>query len=169
MNDIFKVISIIIHFIIKYHRQVHHYATVGQEERITGSVPKDFKLFERLCAEGITIPTRRTGRTTVPERQVRIASRYQTFPYFGQNIRRKVRVVARSMSRTFPTDANPFASFTDKLVIISYLACQPHPRHVVCTGGYSDSLSQWTVLSCSTSCHLRSHTHSDLTPRKIQE
>ena len=34
---------------------------------------------------------------------------------------------------------NPLASFMDKLVEISYLACRPHPRHVVCTGGYSDS------------------------------
>ena len=34
---------------------------------------------------------------------------------------------------------NPLASFTDKLVATSYLACQPHRRHVVCTGGYSDS------------------------------
>jgi hypothetical protein len=33
--------------------------------------------------------------------------------------------------------SNPLASFMDKSVTISYLACQPHPWHVVCTGGYS--------------------------------
>ena len=55
------------------------------------------------------------------------------------------------MPRTFLTDANPLASFTDKPVAISYLACRPHPQHVVYMGGYSDSLSQWTVLSCSAS------------------
>ena len=43
-----------------------------------------------------------------------------------------------AMSQTFPTDANPLASFMGKPVAISYLACRPHPRHVVCIGGYSD-------------------------------
>jgi hypothetical protein len=28
------------------------------------------------------------------------------------------------------------ANYMDRLVAISYLACQPHPQHVVCMGGY---------------------------------
>jgi hypothetical protein len=35
--------------------------------------------------------------------------------------------------------ANALASITDKPVATSYLACLPHPWHVVCTGGYSNS------------------------------
>ena len=42
------------------------------------------------------------------------------------------------MPQTFPAEANPLASFADKLVVTSYLACRPHSQHVVCTGGYSD-------------------------------
>jgi hypothetical protein len=57
MSNIVKVINIIIHLIIKY----HHYATMGIEERTTGSVPKDFRHSIKLCAEGTTIPTRRIG------------------------------------------------------------------------------------------------------------
>jgi hypothetical protein len=35
-----------------------------------------------------------------------------------------------------PDRRHPLASFTDKQVATSYLACRPHPQHVVCTGGY---------------------------------
>ena len=35
--------------------------------------------------------------------------------------------------------AIPLASSMDRPVTISYLACHPHMRHVVCMGGYSDS------------------------------
>jgi hypothetical protein len=34
------------------------------------------------------------------------------------------------------TERHLRASFTNRPIAISYLACHPHMRHVVCTGGY---------------------------------
>ena len=50
-----------------------------------------------------------------------------------------------------PDRRHPLASFTDKQVATSYLACRPHARHVVCTCGYSDLHIPIHGPYCSTS------------------
>jgi hypothetical protein len=50
-----------------------------------------------------------------------------------------------------PDRRYPLASFTDKQVTTSYLACQPHLRHVVCMGGYSELCIPIHGPYCSTS------------------
>ena len=50
----------------------------------------------------------------------------QPFPNPTKMFDERFNYDARSMSETFLTDAIPLASFTDKMVAISYLSCHPH-------------------------------------------
>ena len=47
--------------------------------------------------------------------------------------------------------AIPLASFMDRQAAVSYLACRPHPRHVVYVGDYSDLHIPIQGPYCSTS------------------
>ena len=109
-----------------------------KKEQPNSSVPRDSRL-SRLCRGVQLYPHGRTGLTTIPHAWGKGCLRSPNLSLIWPECPlKKVRAVAQSMSRTFLTDAKPLASFTDKPVVTSYLACRPHPRHVVCTGSYSD-------------------------------
>ena len=56
----------------------------------------------------------------------------QPFPNLAKLSDERFGYDAHSMSWTFPTNAIPLASFTDKMVAISYLAYHPHWQQVLC-------------------------------------
>jgi len=135
------VINIIIHLIIN--------TTLSLEERPSKSVWR-LQAFKNIYVEVYNCTHTDTKDEPPYPCLNKGCLKVPTFPKFGQKCSRKGSISSRVMLPR-STQRHPRASFTNKPVVISYLACRPHLRHVVCMGGYSDSLSQWTVLNYSMS------------------
>ena len=125
---------IITKVLIVHHSYYHGYR---KKEQPNNSVPKDSRL-SSLCRGVQLYPHGRMRLTTIPLRESKGCLTSSNLSLIRSECPTKG-------STGFPINVpdiadrrQPLASFTDKQVATSYLACRPHPRHVVCMGGYLD-------------------------------
>ena len=142
-----KAFIIITKVLIVHHSYYHGYR---KKEQPNSSVPKDSRL-SRLCRGAQLYPHGETGLTSI-SRAPKIR-----FPHVS-NLSLIQPECQTKGSTGFPVNVldipdrgHPLASFTNTQVATSYLACRPHLRHVVCTGGYSNLRIPIHGPYCSTS------------------
>jgi hypothetical protein len=132
---------------------VHYscYHGYRKKEQPNSSISRDSRL-SRLRRGVQLYPHGETGRTSISRAlEIRVASRLQPFPNPAWvSDERFERVPGQCPGHSRPTPPS-LASFTDKHVATSYLTYRPHPRHVVCTGGYLDLRIPKHGPYCSTS------------------
>jgi hypothetical protein len=131
---------------------VHYscYHGYRKKEQPNSSVPRDSRL-SRLCRGVQLYPHGRTGLTTIPHarRKGCLTSSNLFLVRFECLLKGSSGFPVNVLD--IPDRRHPLASFTDKQVATSYLACRPHRRHVVFTSGYSDLRIPIHGPYCSTS------------------
>ena len=109
-----------------------------KKEQPNSSVPRDSRL-SRLCRGVQLYPHGRTGLTTIPLRESKGCLTSSNLSLIRPECPTKGSTGFPINVLDIPDRRHSLANFTDKLVAISYLACWPHPQHVVYTCGYLDS------------------------------
>ena len=155
---------------------IHHYNKVlivhcscyhgyRKKEQPIISIPRDSRLL-RLYRGVQLYPHGRTGLTTIPLRESKGCLTPSNLSLIQPECHMKGRVGARSMSRTFPTDATPLAIFMDR---------QGHHQLLgLSTPSMTCGLYGWLLglmysntrsLMLHKLGRLRSHNHNDLPQR----
>ena len=118
---------------------------MGQEIRTTNSVPRDFKLSIDSVQRVQLYPHEEWDEPPYPCARIRVASCLQSFPNPARNVHGGVDWFLGNATMIYP--APPSCQLNGQTSHDQLLGLPPHMWYVVCTGGCSDTLSQWTVLN----------------------
>ena len=114
------------------------YPRYRKKEQPNSFVPKHSRL-SRLSRGLQLYPHRRTGLTTIPRARGKGCLMSPNISLIRPECHMKGSSRCPVNVPDIPDRCHPLASFMDKLVAISYLACRHYTQYVVYTSGHSDS------------------------------